>query len=98
MTANATTLDEIDVGALPASLTTEQAAHLLGISRIGLWGMASDGTAPVPFFRAGRAIRWPTKPILRLLGLDQSDPGAADPSAEGAPRDDASHAGPAAGS
>jgi predicted DNA-binding transcriptional regulator AlpA len=95
MTRNATTLGEIDVASLPASLTTERAARLLGLSRVGLWGMARDGDAPVPFFHAGAAIRWPTAPILRLLGLSDdegSGPGPAGTSPEGTERDSASTA------
>jgi hypothetical protein len=73
MTRNATTLGEIDVASLPTSLNTEEAARLLRLSRVGLWGMARDGDAPVPFFHAGAALRWPTAPILRLLGLDPNE-------------------------
>jgi predicted DNA-binding transcriptional regulator AlpA len=87
MSETATTLDEIDVGALPAAATTEQAARLLGISRVGLWKMAENGTAPIAHFKVGRALRWPTAPILRLLGLDESDAGAAEPSADDTARD-----------
>jgi hypothetical protein len=88
MRRNATTLGELDVASLPASLTTEQAARLLGLSRVGLWGMARDGDAPVPFFHAGSALRWPTAPILRLLGLDDgSDPGPSGTSPEDPARD-----------
>ena len=95
MTQTATTLAHVDVGAMPAALTTEQAANLLGISRVGLWKMAENGTAPVPHFYAGRALRWPTAPMLRLLGLDPSSPGPTDGSPEGPSRDEPSTAGAA---
>jgi predicted DNA-binding transcriptional regulator AlpA len=92
----ATTLANVDVGALPTALTTERAAELLGVTRVGLWKMAGDGTAPVPFFHVGRLLRWPTAPILRLLELDEaSTPGPTDGSPEGTPRDEPSTAGAA---
>jgi predicted DNA-binding transcriptional regulator AlpA len=90
MSRTATALADVDVGALPTALTTEQAADLLGITRVGLWKMAGDGTAPVPHFKVGRLLRWPTAPILRLLSLDQSSTGPAGTSEDGTARDSAS--------
>jgi hypothetical protein len=85
------TLADVEVRALPTALTTEQAAQLLGVTRVGLWKMAGDGTAPVPFFHVGRLLRWPTAPILRLLGLEPgSDDGPAGPSPEATERDTSS--------
>ena len=60
-----------DLHGLPAALTTTQAAELLGLSPSALERAARRGDAPVPFYRWGRAIRWPSEPIRRLLlGLD----------------------------
>ena len=58
-----------DLESLPPALTSEQAAELLGVSRGALWAAARDGDAPVEPYRVGRALRWPTAPILALLGL-----------------------------
>lgn len=58
-----------DLDSLPSALTSEQAAELLGMSRGALWAAARDGDAPVEPYRVGRALRWPTAPILALLGL-----------------------------
>lgn len=60
-----------DLDALPAALTTAQAAELLNMSKSALERAARSGDTPVPFFRWGRALRWPKEPIRRLLlGLD----------------------------
>ena len=69
-----------DVDALPPSLTSEQAAPLLGVSRGCLWAAARDeggfmaGSALIEPIRVGRALRWPKAPIVRALGLDQPVP------------------------
>ncbi len=78
---------------LPAVLTTEQAADLLGVGKDHLWALARAGSAPVQPLRLGRALRWPTAPLLALLGLDakggaatwsgSSDASPEDPSAQG---------------
>ena len=59
-----------DVGNLPATLTSIQAAELLGVSVDHLWSLARSGEAPVEPLRLGRAYRWPTARLLALLGLD----------------------------
>src|SRR4051812_23421099 len=60
-----------DLYDLPAALTTARAAELLGLSPSALERAARRGDAPVPFYRWGRALRWPSEPIRRLLlGLD----------------------------
>lgn len=64
-----------DVHHLPPTLSTHQAAELLGVGVDHLWRLAREGTAPVEPLRLGRALRWPTPPLLHLLGL-------ADPSGE----------------
>lgn len=56
-----------DLAALPAALTTSQAAELLGLSDDSLERAAKRGDAPVPFYRWGRSLRWPSEPIRRLL-------------------------------
>lgn len=67
------------LGGLPAALTTAQAAELLNMSPSALERAARRGDTPVPFFRWGRALRWPKEPIRRLLlGLDSlNDDGAS---------------------
>jgi predicted DNA-binding transcriptional regulator AlpA len=60
---------------LPPTLNTEQASQLLGVCRGALWAAARDGDAPVEPIRVGRALRWPTRPILDLLGLDTPESG-----------------------
>ncbi len=61
-----------DVAMLPVVLTSDEAASLLGVSTDHLWSMARDGTAPVAPLRLGRSYRWPTAPLLTLLGLTQN--------------------------
>jgi hypothetical protein len=67
-----------DLDGLPAALTTARAAELLGLSSSALERAARRGDAPVPFYRWGRALRWPSEPIRRLLlGLEPlNDDGA----------------------
>lgn len=60
-----------DLDGFPEALTTAQAAGLLNMSPSALERAARRGDTPVPFFRWGRALRWPKEPIRRLLlGLD----------------------------
>ena len=54
---------------LPPALTTVEAAELLGVPKAHLWKLARTGKSPVPVLRLGRALRWPTQPILEVLGL-----------------------------
>lgn len=61
------------------ALTTDEAAQLLGISSNTLWRCARDGTAPVPHYRFGRALRWPVVPILRLLRIEEPEDDEAPP-------------------
>jgi predicted DNA-binding transcriptional regulator AlpA len=58
-----------DTTALPVVLTTEEAASLLGVSVDHLWSLARGGVAPINPLKLGRAYRWPTAPLLALLGL-----------------------------
>lgn len=55
----------------PPTLTTYEAAEMLGTTPGTLWRLAREGSAPVQPLRLGtRMLRWPTRPILELLGLD----------------------------
>lgn len=60
----------IDVGNLPPTLSTAQAAELLGISVDLLGDLARADAAPVAPLRLGRRYRWPTARLFELLGLD----------------------------
>lgn len=60
---------------LPAVLTTEQAADLLSVSTDHLWALARERRAPVEPLRLGRSLRWPTAPLLAVLGLDDARAG-----------------------
>lgn len=73
---------------LPPALRTEQAAELLDCSPDTLWKLAREGTAPIEPLRLGRALRWPTAPLLALLGISTESPDALSAdggSAEGVP-------------
>lgn len=59
-----------DIEGLPVTLTTAEAARLLGVTDDHLWALRRLGTAPVEPLKLGRAYRWPTAPLLALLGLD----------------------------
>jgi excisionase family DNA binding protein len=58
-----------DVGSLPAVLTSEEMAELLGVSVHHIWALAREGSAPVEPLKLGRSYRWPTARLLALLGL-----------------------------
>ncbi len=84
-----------DVAGLPVTLTTAETASLLGVSDDHLWALARAGTAPVEPLKLGRAYRWPTAPLLTVLGLDAkggaatwsgSSDASSDPSPQGIPR------------
>jgi hypothetical protein len=83
-------------GPAARTLSTADAAAMLGVSRGTLWAAARDegfivvGQEVVRPIRVGARLAWPTAPIER--GLDQSDPGPADLSAEDTARDNASAA------
>lgn len=67
-----------DVAHLPPTLTTEQAAEMLGVSRDHLWALQRAGEAPIEPLRLGRALRWPTARLAALLGLDLTTPNPDD--------------------
>lgn len=55
-------------------LTSAEVADLLGEPVSSVWRMARTGSAPVePLRIGGRAIRWPTAPLLRALGIEVGD-------------------------
>ena len=56
-----------DVPSLPATLTVEQTAELLGIGRQSAYQAVRTGT--IPSVRVGRLIRVPTGKVLEMLGL-----------------------------
>lgn len=59
-----------EVGDLPTVLDTEQVAELFGICTRTVREQTAAGTFPVPVIRIGRALRWPTSSVLRVLGID----------------------------
>lgn len=59
-----------DVASLPPTLTTAQAAEMLGVGRDHLWKLAREGTAPVDPLRLGSSLRWPTAKLAALLGVE----------------------------
>jgi excisionase family DNA binding protein len=54
---------------LPPTLTTDQAAELLGTTAETLYRLVQAGQAPVEPLRLGRVLRWPTALVLEVLGL-----------------------------
>lgn len=56
-------------GSYPATLTVEQTALVLGISRSSAYRGVNRGE--IPSFRIGGRIIVPTGKLLDLLGLDQ---------------------------
>jgi excisionase family DNA binding protein len=51
---------------LPPTISVEQAAKLLGVSRSAAYRAAASGQLPTLAF--GRRLRVPTAPLLRMLG------------------------------
>lgn len=64
-----------ETATLPPTLTTDQAAELLGITADHLWKLRREGQAPVESLQLGRALRWPTVPLLELLGISRDETG-----------------------
>jgi len=67
-------LDEL--GALPPTLTSAQAADVWGCSEDHVWAMAREGAAPVEPLHLGRKLVWPTALVLRSVGLEPLPDGA----------------------
>ncbi len=51
------------------TVTVEEAAALLGMSRNGAYNAIREGE--IPSIRIGRCIRVPTHPLKKLLGLQE---------------------------
>ena len=73
---------------LPPMIDLVTAARYLGIGRTTAYTLAAKGTLPVPVVRIGTALRVPTTPLLKILGITAPDiadtapePGGADPAA-----------------
>lgn len=58
----------------PATITVEEAAELVGMSRSAAYRAAARGQLPT--VRLGRPLRVPTAKFLAMLGLD-GEPGLA---------------------
>jgi excisionase family DNA binding protein len=56
-----------DATELPPTISVEQAAKLLGVSRSAAYRAAASGQLPTLAF--GRRLLVPTAPLLRMLGL-----------------------------
>lgn len=54
---------------LAPTLSTEEAAQLLGCSVDVLYDGGRAGTAPVEPLKLGTRLRWPTARLLEVLGL-----------------------------
>lgn len=57
---------------LAPTLSTDEAASLLGCSVDVLYDGARSGTAPVEPLRLGTRLRWPTARLLAVLGIEQA--------------------------
>ena len=62
----------------PATITIEDAARLLGVSRNTAYSTARGGElAGVPVLKVGRRLLVPRTPLLRALGLDSGESDAS---------------------
>jgi excisionase family DNA binding protein len=52
------------------TFTTAEAAKFLGVSTDALYESVRNGEAPVEPLRIGRAMRWPVKRLMDLVGSD----------------------------
>lgn len=57
-------------GDLAPTLSTDEAAELLGTTADTLRDLLHRGEVPLQPIRLGRVLRWPTAELLRVLGLD----------------------------
>lgn len=64
----------MDLQNLPATLSVEQAAEVLGISRRSAYRAVERGDLPT--LRLGRRLLVPTARLLALLGVEQQAPAA----------------------
>jgi excisionase family DNA binding protein len=51
------------------TLTVDEAAALLGMSRAGAYNAIRDGN--IPNIKIGRLIRVPSAPLRRMLGIEE---------------------------
>lgn len=65
-------LGDLDPASLPLTVDTRVAADWLGISPDHLWALVRNDDPPITPLRVGRKLRWPTAPLLVLLGIDLS--------------------------
>jgi hypothetical protein len=54
-----------------ATITTRQYAALLRVDPETLYDAVARGKTDITPIRVGRVLRWPLRPILDLLGLDE---------------------------
>lgn len=64
----------MDLQNLPATLSVEQAAEVLGISRRSAYRAVERGDLPT--LRLGRRLLVPTARLLAMLGVEQEAPAA----------------------
>lgn len=55
---------------LPPMIDLVTAARYLGIGRTTAYTLAAKNALPVPVVRIGTALRVPTAPLLKVLGID----------------------------
>ncbi len=66
-TRDPTSAPSLEVGSnLPPTISVEEAAELLGISRLAAYRAVKAGQLKT--LRMGRRLRVPTAPLLRMLG------------------------------
>lgn len=58
---------------LPPMIDLPTAARYLGIGRTTAYALAARGALPVPVLRIGTALRIPTVPLLKVLGITVPD-------------------------
>lgn len=73
MIANEVPLE--DLKSLPTILSFQRAYSMCGYSRPFAYKLVQEGKFPVPVHRVGKRYRVPTAPLLRYLGVDDSDHG-----------------------
>lgn len=58
-----------DAAHLPPMIDLATAAQYLGIGRTTAYALAAKDALPVPVVRIGSALRVPTAPLLKILGI-----------------------------
>lgn len=64
----------IDLNSAEATLSTDEAADLLGCSPDTLYAMVRAGEGLVEPLRLGRVLRWPTAKVCAVLGIEWPRP------------------------